>query len=185
MARGFSLLLFPRFGMGEVRFEPEVKGEVGWGPDFGGMKSLGHMPLEGHRNVFLPPRAARRGARALEVGNAPFWRLPDGAGRRAGREARRNIRARRAPSEGSRVEVLVVFVLVGRCTWEVGVWRSGPWSDPFVGACSRWRVRALRRRRGLEAQLCQLCRANLRVRVRRAGESSPATRKARAQPQLH
>ena len=36
MARGFSLLLFPRFGMGEVRFEPEVKGEVGWGPDFVG-----------------------------------------------------------------------------------------------------------------------------------------------------
>ena len=44
----------------------------------------------------------------------------------------------------------------------------------FVGACSRWRVRALRRRRGLEAQPCLLCRANLRVRVGRAGESSPA-----------
>ena len=49
MARGFSRLILPpdysrlfspRFGVGEVRSEPEVKGEVGWGPDFGGMISL-------------------------------------------------------------------------------------------------------------------------------------------------
>ena len=77
MARGFSLLLFPRFGMGEVRFEPEVKGEVGWGPDFGGMKSLGHMPPGGPPQRFpLPPRAARGRARALEVENAPSGRFP-------------------------------------------------------------------------------------------------------------
>ena len=82
MARGFSLLLFPRFGMGEVRFEPEVKGEVWWGPDFGGMNSLGHMPPGGPPQRFPLPPARREG---LEVENAPFWTLPEGAGRRAGR----------------------------------------------------------------------------------------------------
>ena len=61
MARGFSLLLFPHFGMGEVRFEPEVKGEVGWGPDFGGMKSLGHMRPGGPPQRFPLPHARREG----------------------------------------------------------------------------------------------------------------------------
>ena len=64
------------------------------------------------------------------------------------------------------------------------LWRSGPWNDSFVGARSRWGVRAWHQRRELEAPLCQLCCANLRVRVKSAGESSPAPRKARAQPQL-
>ena len=86
MARGFSLLLFPRFGMGEVRFEPEVKGEVGWGPDFGGLKSLGHMPPGGPPQRFPLPPVGREGrGEGLEVENAPFWTLPEGAGRRAGR----------------------------------------------------------------------------------------------------
>jgi len=67
MARGFSLLLFPRFGMGEVRFEPEVKGHVKEGPDFGGMKSLGHMPPGGPPQRF--PSPARREGRGEGVGS--------------------------------------------------------------------------------------------------------------------
>ena len=81
---------------------------------------------------------------------------------------------------------------------EVGVWgvrgASSPWRTSLggslelavggglgscrsreLGACSRWRVRASRRRCGLEAQPCLLCHANLRVHVGRTGESSPAT----------
>ena len=67
---------------------------------------------------------------------------------------------------------LVVFLVA--C-----LWRSGPWSDPFIGARSRWGVRAWHQGRGLEAPLCQLCRANLRIQVKSAGESSPAPWKAR------
>ena len=60
MARGFSRLFFPRFGMGEVRFEPEVKAHVKEGPDFGGMKSLGHMP-PGRSSQRFPSPARREG----------------------------------------------------------------------------------------------------------------------------
>ena len=56
MARGFSRLLFPRFGVGEVRFEPEVKGHVKEGPDFGGM----NLPRPGH--VMILPAGAGSGA---------------------------------------------------------------------------------------------------------------------------
>ena len=75
---------------------------------------------------------------------------------------------------------LLLLLLLGG----LGLWRSGLWSDPFVGARSRWRVRASHQGRGLEEPLCQLCRTNLRVRVRSAGESSPAPCLARAQPRL-
>ena len=69
MASGFFRLLFQRFGVGEGRFEPEVKGEVGWGPDFGGM----NLPRLGPCNDSLGPRAPRwEGARGLGMGNAPF-----------------------------------------------------------------------------------------------------------------
>ena len=71
----------------------------------------------------------------------------------------------------------------------LGQWRSGSWSEsgefvePAASGERVWVVRwslqsvevwASRRRRGLEAQLCQLCRENLRVHVGRAGESLPA-----------
>ena len=58
------------------------------------------------------------------------------------------------------------------------------WAEAVREASGLWRVRASHQGRGLEAPLCQLCRAYLRVRVRSAGESSPAKRKARAQPRL-
>ena len=122
-------------------------------------------PLEGHHNDFLFPRAPRgEGRGRWKWRTPPFWKLPAGAGSRAGREARRDIRARGAAAVGG-----------GRSlgsSWSQQLMENEPgW---FVGACSRWRVRALRRRCGLEAQLCQLCHENLRVRVGRAGESSPA-----------
>ena len=41
--------------------------------------------------------------------------------------------------------------------------------------------RPVHQRRGLKVQLCRLCGANLCVRARSAGESSPATREARNQ----
>ena len=169
MARGFSLVLFPRFGMGEVRFEPEVKGEVGWRPDFGGMKSLGHMPPGGPPQRFpLPPRTARGGARALEVENAPLLEASHGSWKQGGARSQEEYKGARS----------------GCGRWKSGGVRSlgSSWSQQpvenesgwFVGACSRWRVRVSRRRHELEVQLCQLCRENLRVRVGRAGESSPA-----------
>ena len=134
-----------------------------------------HAPWRATATFSFPraPRGEERGCWTWVT--PPFWKLPAGAGSRAGREARRDIRARRTPSA------------VGRR--KSGGGRSGggrslgsSWSQQpvenepvwFVGACSRWRVRASRRRRGLEAQLCQLCHGNLRVRVGRAGESSPA-----------
>ena len=55
---------------------------------------------------------------------------------------------------------------------------------PGRGASGRWRVRAWHQGREREAPLCQLCCASLRVRVKSTGESSPAPRKARAQPRL-
>ena len=76
-------------------------------------------------------------------------------------------------SSGGLLLLLRLLLLGG-----LGLLRRGPWSDPFVGARSRGRVWASHQGRGLEAPLCQLCRATLRVRVRSAGESSPALRKA-------
>ena len=161
MARGFSLLLFPRFGMGEVRFEPEVKGEVGWGPDFGGMKSLGHMPPGGPPQRFpLPPGAAGGGARALEVENAPLLDASRRSWKEGGAISQEGYKGARSGCSRS-------------------VWRSASVRKRSVERSVRWslqsvEVRASRRRRGLEAQLCQLGHENLRVRVGRAGESSPA-----------
>ena len=65
-------------------------------------------PLEGHRNDFLFPHAPRGEGRGEGIGSGerpPFWKLPAGAGSRAGREARRDIRARRVPSVVGGVEV--------------------------------------------------------------------------------
>ena len=84
MMRGFSRLLFPRFGMGEVRFEPEVKGEVGWGPDFGGMKSLGHLPPGGPPQRFPPPARREGRGEGLEVGNASLLEASRGSWKQVG-----------------------------------------------------------------------------------------------------
>ena len=70
----------------------------------------------------------------------------------------------------------IALVPLGPVVWPVVLW-----SDLFVGGVGRKRVRATHRRRGLKAQLCRLCGANLRVRARSAGESSPPTREARDQ----
>ena len=60
MARGFSRLIFPRFGVGEGRFGSKVKGHVKEGPHFGGM----NLPELGPCNNSLGPRAPRgEGAR--------------------------------------------------------------------------------------------------------------------------
>ena len=149
-------------------------------------------PLEGHCNDFPFPRAPG-GARALEVENAPLLEASRGSWKQGGARSQEGYKGTQSAvlrwkSGGSLGGLRLGRRLgLGRSVCLCGgrgLWRSGPWSDPCIGACSRWRVQASRRRRGLEAQLCQLCRANLRVRVRRAGESSPATRKARAQPRL-
>ena len=52
------------------------------------------------------------------------------------------------------------------------------------GEAVREATRSSHQGRRLEALLCRLCRANLRVCVRSAGESSPAPRLAQAQPRL-
>ena len=85
--------------------------------------------------------------------------------------------------------VHALLVLWFMHSWSCGSCALGPvvhallvlWSDLFVGGVCRWRVRATHRRRGLEAQLCRLCGADLRVSARSAGESSPPTREARDQ----
>ena len=123
-------------------------------------------PLEGHRNDFLFPR----GARALEVENAPLLEASLGSWKQGGARSQEGYKgtqsAKRGRSGGS-------------------VWRSesGEFMEPAARGERVWVVRwslqsvevwVSRRRRELEAQPCLLCRANLRVRVGRAGESSPA-----------
>ena len=120
MARGFSHLLFPRFGMGEVRFEPEVKGEVGWGPDFGGMKSLGHMAPGGPPQRF--PSPARREGRGEGVGSGEFPLLD--ASRRSWKEG--GARSQ----EGYKGTQSVGRVSVG---WKS--WWSSSWSVVLVSRC--------------------------------------------------
>ena len=132
MVRGFpacfSRLLFPCFGMGEVRFEPEFKGEVGWGPDFGGMKSLGHV-LPGEPPERFPPPAHRKGrSEGLEMGNASLLETSRGSWKQGGAISKEGYKGTQSAESVSRVEVLVVFVLVvvlvlvGRCACvEVGV----------------------------------------------------------------
>ena len=87
--------------------------------------------------------------------------------------------------KGTQSAKSVILVLVGRCACvEVRV----------CGEAVRGAIRPLELAVGGGPGVAKetraggaalLRRANLRVRVRRAGESSPATRKARAQPRLH
>ena len=124
MARGSSRLLFPRFGMGEVRFEPEVKGEVGWGPDFGGMKSLGHMLPGGPPQRFPSPARREGRGEGLEVGNASLLEASRRSWNEGGARSQEGYKGTQSAESVSRVEVLVVFVLVlvSRCACvEVGV----------------------------------------------------------------
>ena len=155
MARGFSRLLFPRFGVGEGRFEPEVKGHVKEGPHFGGM----NLPRLGPCNDSLTPRAPRgEGARGLGMGNAPFLE----ASRRSSKEGGARSREAYKGAQDAKFSCLrggfffVVLVvssggLLGRDLRLVAacLWRSGPWNDPFVGARGRWGVRAWHQGHGL------------------------------------
>ena len=101
-------------------------------------------PLEGHHNDILFPRTPRgEGRGRWKWRTPPFWKLPTGAGSRAGREARRNIRACRAPSRSSRGLGLGGLGL-GRsvCVWRFGlVLESGEFVEPAASGERAWVVR--------------------------------------------
>ena len=114
----------------------------------------------------------------------------------------RGYKADKTRASGFRVGVGVRLVLVlwfmpsGGSSWSLS--ESGSvrgrlvvWAEAIRGATRSLelavgrRVRATHRRRGLEAQLCRLCGASIRVRVGSAGESLPATREARGYASCH
>ena len=122
----------------------------------------------------------------MELRNAPFLE----ASRRSSKEGGAKSQEEYKGAQDAKVFVVVFFLVIVLVVSSGGLlgrdlrlvvaclWRSGPWNDPFVGARSRWGVRAWHEGRGREVPLCQLCRASLRIRVESAGESSPAPWKA-------
>jgi len=121
------------------------------------------------------------------VGNASLLEASRRSWKEGGARSQEGYKGTQSAESVSRVEVLVVLVLVlvGRCACvEVGV----------CGEAVRGATRSLELAVGGGPGVAKetraggaalLCRANLRVHVRRAAESSPAMRKARAQPRLH